>query len=186
MPPEAPRPGRAPRESDPVRPREGSEEGRSETGQLDPRFARVVIGVGNPFAGDDGAGRAVARRLIGRNDCAFEVRECSGEATSLMSEWTGFDDVVLVDACRGAGPPGSVHRFGPDDVERVARLQHASTHSLGVAAAIGLARALGTLPSRLVIYAIEAGHAREGEGLSPEVDDGVQEVVALVMQDAHV
>ena len=148
--------------------------------------SRLVIGVGNPYAGDDGAGRAVARRLIGRNDCALEVRECSGEATSLMSAWTGFDDVFLVDACRGAGSSGSVHRIGPDDVERVAKLQHASTHSLGVAAAIGLARALGTLPSRLVIYAIEAGHAREGEGLSPEVDHGVHEVVALVMQDAHV
>ena len=184
--PEARRSSRAPRESGPVRPREGSEEGRSETGQLDPRFARVVIGVGNPFAGDDGAGRAVARRLIGRNDCAFEVRECSGEATSLMSEWTGFDDVVLVDACRGAGPPGSVHRFGPDDVERVARLQHASTHSLGVAAAIGLARALGTIPKHLVIYAIEARHSSDGAGLSVEVDHAIHEVVALVMQDAHV
>jgi hydrogenase maturation protease len=145
-----------------------------------------VIGVGNPHAGDDGAGRAVARRLVARNDCAVEVRECSGEATSLMSAWTGFDDVVLVDACRGGGPSGRVHRIGPDDVERVAGLQHASTHSFGVAAAIGLARALGTLPSRLVIYAIEAAHSREGEGLSPEVDRAVQEVVALVMQDAHV
>ena len=148
--------------------------------------SRLVIGVGNPYAGDDGVGRVVVRRLAARNDCALEVRECSGEATSLMSAWTGFDDVFLVDACRGAGSSGSVHRIGPDDVERVAKLQHASTHSLGVAAAIGLARALGTLPSRLVIYAIEAGHSREGEGLSPEVDHGVHEVVALVMQDAHV
>jgi hydrogenase maturation protease len=145
-----------------------------------------VIGVGNPYAGDDGAGRAVARRRIDRKDCAFEVRECTGEATSLMSAWTGFDDVVLVDACRGAGPPGSVHRIGPAEVERVAWLQHASTHSLGVAAAIGLGRALGMLPSRLVIYAIEAGPSREGEGLSPEVDHGVHEVMALVMQDSHV
>jgi hydrogenase maturation protease len=103
-----------------------------------------------------------------------------------MSAWTGFDDVVVVDGCRGAGPPGSVHRFGPDDAERVTRLQHASTHSLGVAAAIGLARALGALPSRLVIYAIEARDGGEGEGLSPEVERAVQEVVALVMQDAHV
>jgi hydrogenase maturation protease len=186
MPPEAPRPGRAPRDPDPIRPTEGSEEGRSETGQLDPRFARVVIGVGNPYAGDDGAGRVVARRLLARNDCALEVRQGSGEATSLMNEWTGFDDVVLVDACHGAGPPGSVHRIGPDEVERVAKLQHASSHSLGVAAAIGLARALGALPSRLVIYAIEAGHSREGEDLSPEVDRGVEEVVALVMQSSHV
>jgi hydrogenase maturation protease len=147
---------------------------------------RLVIGVGNPYAGDDGAGRAVARRLIGRKDCALEVREGSGEATALMNAWTGFDDVVLVDACRGAGPPGSIHRITPDDVERVAGLQHASTHSLGVAAAIGLGRALGTLPSRLVIYAIEAGPSREGEGLSPEVDHGVHEVMALVMQGSHV
>jgi hydrogenase maturation protease len=145
-----------------------------------------VIGVGNPYAGDDGAGRAVARRLIGRKDCAFEVRECTGEATALMSAWTGFDDVVLVDACRGAGPPGSVHVLGPDDVDRIACLQHVSTHSLGVAAAIGLARALGTLPERLVIHAIEARHASDEEGLSPEVDRAVDEVVALVMQGSHV
>jgi hydrogenase maturation protease len=144
---------------------------------------RLLIGVGNPGRGDDGAGRAVARRLAARDDCVFEVRECSGEATSLMDAWSGFEEVVLVDACRGAGPSGSVHRIGPEDVDRVARLQHASTHSLGVAAAICLARALGTLPSRLVIYAIAVGHSREGEGLSREVDRAVHEVVALLMRD---
>ena len=143
---------------------------------------RLLIGVGNPGRGDDGAGRAVARRVLARNDCALEVRECTGEATALMEAWTGFDDVVLVDACRGAGAPGSVRRIGPDEIDRSATLQHASTHSLGVAAAIGLARVLGTLPSRLVIYAIESRHSSDGEGLSPEVDRAVHEVVALVMQ----
>jgi len=171
-------------------PAEDPEAPETATGQIDPRYARVghrlVVGVGNPLRGDDGAGIAVARLLASRNDCGLVVRECSGQATSLMSAWTGFDDVVVVDASRGAGPPGSVHRISPDEVERVACLQHASTHSLGVAAAIGLARALGTLPSRLVIYAIEARHSREGEGLSPEVDQGVHEVVALVMQGSHV
>ena len=147
---------------------------------------RLLIGVGNPGRGDDGAGRVVVQRLAARNDCAFKLLEATGEATALMSAWTGSDDVVLVDACRGAGPAGSIHRFSPDDVERVARLQHASTHSLGVAAAIGLARALGTLPGRLVIYAIEARHSCDGAGLSPEVDRAVDEVVALVMQDSHV
>lgn len=159
-----------------------------DSGPIDRRSARVgrlVVGVGNLHCGDDGAGRAVARLLASRDDCGIAVRECTGEATSLMNAWTGFDDVVLVDACRGAGPPGSVHRISPDEVESVARLEHASTHSLGVAAAIGLARAVGTLPSHLVIYAIEARHSHEGEGLSPEVDHGVHEVVALVMQASH-
>jgi hydrogenase maturation protease len=146
---------------------------------------RLVIGIGNPGRGDDGAGREVARRLALRCDDEVETRECDGCATSLMDAWAGASDVVLVDACRGAGPRGSVHSFGPADVLRLAGLRHASSHSLGVAAAIGLARALGSLPRRLVIHAIEAGSTGEGEGLSPEVDRGVQEVVDLVVQDSR-
>ena len=183
---EAPRSRRAPSESDPFRSLEGSDKDRSTAGpSVVARGPRVVIGVGTPFRGDDGAGRAVARLLGSSSDCGLVVRECAGEATSLLSLWAGFDDVVVVDACRGAGPPGSVHRFGPDDVDGVTKLEHASTHSLGVAAAIGLARALGTLPSRLVIYAIEARDSRESEGLSPEVDHGVRQVMALVMQGSQ-
>jgi hydrogenase maturation protease len=174
MPPEAPGSSRAPRESDPVRPREGPEEGRSETGQHDPRFARVVIGVGNPLRGDDGAGRAVARILAARGVPGLVVRESSGEATSLMEAWAGFDDVVLVDACRGAGLPGSIHVFPTDEVDRIASLRHASSHSLGVAAAIGLARALGTLPARLAVHAVEVRDTAEGDRLSPEVEDAVR------------
>jgi hydrogenase maturation protease len=142
---------------------------------------RLLIGVGNPERGDDGAGRAVARRLLARAPRGLEVRECGGDATALMSAWAGSDDVVVVDACRGAGPPGSVHRIAPDEVARVALLRHASTHSLGVAAAIGLAQALGTLPARLVVLAIEAGGFVEGGRLSPEVDRAVNEVVASVL-----
>jgi hydrogenase maturation protease len=145
---------------------------------------RLLIGVGNPDRGDDGAGRAVARRLLGDEHLGLDVRECTGEATELMEAWAGYDDVVLVDACRGAGPPGSVHRIGPDEAAGVAALRHASTHSLGVAAAIGLARALGTLPRRLVIYAIEASQAPEGVRLSPEVERAVDEVVGAVRRDA--
>lgn len=146
--------------------------------QLDPRSARaghrLLIGIGNPRRGDDAAGRAVARLLAERAAPGLVVRESSGEATSLMEAWAGFDDVVLVDACRGAGPPGSVHVFDADEVDRIASLRHASSHSLGVAAAIGLARALGTLPAQLVVYAVEARDTAVGERLSPEVDAAVR------------
>jgi hydrogenase maturation protease len=142
---------------------------------------RLVIGVGNPDRGDDGAGRAVARRLARLAPPGLVVRECSGEAASLMAAWSGFDDVLLVDACRGAGAPGSVHQLGADDVDRVAALCPASTHSLGVAAAIGLARALGDLPRRLRVCAIESGRLATGEGLSPEVERAVDDVVASLL-----
>jgi hydrogenase maturation protease len=143
---------------------------------------RLLIGVGNVDRGDDGVGRTVARRLRARKACALLIRECVGDAAALMEAWTGFDDVVLVDACRGAGRAGSVHCLDATQMDLARTLQGASTHSFGVATALALARALGTLPSRLVIYAIEAGACEAGAGLSPEVDRAADEVVASVMQ----
>jgi hydrogenase maturation protease len=146
---------------------------------------RLVIGVGNPARGDDGAGRVVACRLRSRNGCACVVRESSGEATALMDAWTGFDDVSIVDACLGAGEPGTIVRLERDQLDRLASLQArrcASTHGFGLAQGLALARALGRLPSRLVIYAIEGGDFQDGERLSPAVDRAVSELVALLVQ----
>ena len=150
---------------------------------VDRRHTRLVIGIGNPDRGDDGAGRAVARRLRDLGLPGLEVLESDGEGTSLVCAWEGAHDVVLVDACRGAGTPGSVHRIEAGEAERLDALNHASTHSFGVAAAVGLARALGRMPSRLVVYAIEGIHFGHGEGLSAHVDHALDEVVALVVRD---
>jgi hydrogenase maturation protease len=172
---------RRPKAADPRRP--GAE--RRSAPQPDARSRirgrRVVIGVGNPDRGDDGAGREVARRLRSHGAPSDEVRECTGDATALMAAWAGFEDVVLVDACRGAGLPGSVHLFDPEAAERNAILRHASTHSFGVAAALSLSRVLGTLPDRLIIYGIEARDAGPGAGLTPEVERAVERVVSLVL-----
>lgn len=144
----------------------------------------VVIGIGNPDRGDDGVGRVLARRLRALAAPGLEVRECNGEATGLMAAWEGAKEVVLVDACRGAGPPGSIHEL---DVTKIggsgARpLRHGSTHSFGVATAIGLARALVCLPPRLVLYAIEGRRFGEGAGLSPEAERAVDEVTTLLIR----
>jgi hydrogenase maturation protease len=145
-----------------------------------------VIGVGNADARDDGAGIAVVHALRRRNDCAhLDTFICTGEATAVMGAWTGIDDVVIVDACRGAGPPGTVHTFTPESLDRytaVSARRYGSTHALGTSVAIGLARALGTLPCRVVIHAIEGRDFDAGNGLSPEVDHAVHEVVALLVQ----
>ena len=142
-----------------------------------------MIGIGNPDRGDDGVGRVLARRLRALAAPGIEVRECDGEATGLMAAWEGAEEVVLVDACRGAGAPGTVHRLEPDALGSLGSLRHASTHSFGVAAAVGLSRRLGRLPPRLAVYAIEGHSFREGGGLSPEVDRAATEVAALLVRD---
>jgi hydrogenase maturation protease len=51
-----------------------------------------------------------------------------------------------------------------------------STHALGVPEAIELARALGRLPARLEVYAIEGARFTAGAELSPAVERAVREL----------
>jgi hydrogenase maturation protease len=137
----------------------------------------TVIGVGNAWRSDDAAGLAVARRLRGKVSAEVEVLEREGEPTGLVDAWEGADALWLVDAVVSGAAPGTVHRLEASDRELPAELFCASTHHLGLAEAVELARALDRLPARVVFYGIEAARVDVGDGLTPEVDAAVDRVV---------
>lgn len=140
----------------------------------------LVIGVGNPFRGDDAAGLRVAARLRERLPPQVTVMEETGEVVSLASCWEGLERLVIVDAARSGAAPGTVHRF---DARRPlpAHFGSLSSHGLGVASAIEMARALGTLPREVVVYAIEGARFGLGEDLSPGVTAAVSLLVDRVL-----
>lgn len=143
----------------------------------------LVLGLGNAFRCDDGAGRVVARRLRDEGLPRVAVREASGEGTALMEAWSGADLVILVDAVQSGDAPGTIHRFDANRVSVPARFFHYSTHAFGVAEAVELARALNQLPPQLVLYGIEGMDFAAGERLSTEVSTAIDEVLARVRQE---
>lgn len=136
----------------------------------------VVVGVGNPDRGDDGAGRAVARRLRGTLPEGVTLAEADGEATALLAHLDGADAAFLVDACVSGAPAGTVRRIDVGVAPLPEGAFGLSTHGLGLAQAVGLARALGRLPPRCVVYAIEGASFAPGGPLSPAVAGAVEEV----------
>jgi hydrogenase maturation protease len=150
------------------------------------RVPTVVIGVGNEFRRDDGAGPAVVRRLRDLVPSGVGLVITDGEPTRLIDAWTGAALAVVVDAVRVFGPqpphPGRVHRFVLDrpgaDVARTA-----SSHGFGLDDAIGLAVALDRMPGRLIVHAIEAADLTQGTGLTPPVAAAVGTVAAAVLDD---
>ena len=138
----------------------------------------IVIGVGNAWRGDDGAGLAVARRVRELAPAGVEVREVEGEATALMDAWSGDDRVVVVDAAQSGAAPGTVRRFDARTSPLPARFLRSSTHAFGVADAIELARSLGRLPAVLEVYAIEGATFVAGDRLTPPVERAAQELAA--------
>jgi hydrogenase maturation protease len=136
----------------------------------------LVIGLGNDLRGDDGAGLEVARALD-----APEVRE----PAALLDLWDGHDAVVLVDAMRSGARPGTVRRFDLGDGPLPLGLRgSASTHAFGLGDAIELARVLGRLPRRTVVYAVEGRAFEAGTGLSEEVAAAVGDLVGAVLREA--
>lgn len=137
----------------------------------------LVVGVGNPFRRDDGVGLKVLGRLTsmaGDDDAlaGADIVEESGEPVALIARWTGYDDVIMIDAVSSGGEPGALHRIecsgGNWDVGRSSA--RASTHGLGVAEAVALGQSLDRLPRRLVVLGVETGDTSQGEGLSAAVE----------------
>lgn len=142
-----------------------------------------VIGVGNDMRGDDAVGLVVARRLAGELDGDVRVIECEGEPVSLLAAWEGCTRALVVDATRSGAPPGVIRRIAAHDGPLPAALSGSSTHLLGIADAIELARVLGRLPERTIVYGIEGETFAAGDDLSEAVSAAVERVVAAVHRE---
>jgi hydrogenase maturation protease len=143
----------------------------------------LVIGVGNDFRSDDGAGLFVARSLQARVLPGVLTREASGEGAALMDMWSGIPAVIMADAVDAGGEPGAIYRLDAGSEPIPALFFHYSTHAFSVAEAVEMARALGQLPPRFVIYGIEGQNYHAGQGLSPVVEQAARTVSARVLAD---
>ena len=146
------------------------------------RSRTLVIGLGNEYRRDDAVGLVVARRLREAAPESVLVLEETGEGASLLESWQDADTVILIDAVQSGAAPGTVHRLDAHEQPIAKKFFRFSTHAFGLAEAVELARALGRLPPRLIVYGIEGKSFESGVGLSPEVEAAAQVVVEKVLE----
>ena len=143
----------------------------------------VVIGVGNEFRRDDGAGPAVVARLRGRLPEGAALVVSDGEPARMIEAWEGMPLAVVVDAVRAQpAVPGRLHRLVLDQAA-TDPLSSVSSHGLGLEDAIGLAQALGRMPDRLIVHAVEAADLTQGAGLTPAVAAVIDALATAVLRD---
>jgi hydrogenase maturation protease len=136
--------------------------------------APLVLAIGNRQRGDDALGLVVAdslrARLGDRLPGLARLRCTAGDAVGLLQAWEGEDRVLVIDAM--AAPPGSgcaaVLRLDAAAGTLPALREAASTHGLGLAEAVELARCLGRLPEVLLVFAVGGENFGRGAPLSPK------------------
>lgn len=119
---------------------------------------RLVVGFGNVLLGDDGFGVEVLRQLAKvRLPSCVDVMEVGISGFDLVLKlMDGYDEVVVVDAARRGGDPGSLYVFSPTEADLdAASVGRLDPHLAEPTRAMKMARQLGVLPAKITVVACE-------------------------------
>jgi hydrogenase maturation protease len=134
----------------------------------------LVAGLGNLLLKDDGVGVHAVRALQGgvpRGVRAVEVGTAVLDALHLL-EWA--DHVLAIDAMQAGGDPGTIYRFGVEDVAEAA--VKASLHEVDLLAALRFLTS-GHRPE-IAVLGVEPETIEAGLDLTPSVQAALPRVVA--------
>lgn len=123
---------------------------------LDRSLDVVVIGVGNRNRGDDGVGPLVVDAVRRGAPACITTTVVDGDLSDLPLRWNGDQTVVIIDACRTGAAPGTIRVFNGLTTALPTGHRPISSHGIGLADAIEMARMLDRMPRSLTVFAIEA------------------------------
>ncbi|MBI1387840.1 MAG: hydrogenase maturation protease [bacterium] len=144
----------------------------------------LILGLGNDFIADDGAGVEAARLLEGelRGLDDVEVMECALSGAALLDILIDYDRVILIDAVKtGQVKPGTISELWLEDLGEVIA---PSPHYAGLPELLALARQLElNFPREFVIFAVETEDPYTiGGAMTEPVRAALPEVVSVVLK----
>jgi hydrogenase maturation protease len=138
---------------------------------------KLLLGIGHRFRSDDGLGPYVVRQINERKFDGIVARELNGDFTNIIELLKNYQELIVVDASIAGQPLGSYQVIDYIKDGLSVDWAQSSTHGLGIAEGLQLAAALGVLPEKVTVYAVEAGNFDPGNQLSPEVLEAANKII---------
>jgi hydrogenase maturation protease len=148
----------------------------------------LVAGVGNAWLQDDAFGGEVARRLQTAGvPAGVTVMDFGTNGLDLAYELIrGYDALLLLDASRQGGEPGTLYVMEPAREEFSGELkdgENIDPHDMNPMTVLRFVSAVGGWPGKVVVLACEPGEISEpGYGLTPPVAAAVEIAESFVRQ----
>ncbi|OGQ74106.1 MAG: hypothetical protein A3G40_10665 [Deltaproteobacteria bacterium RIFCSPLOWO2_12_FULL_57_22] len=116
----------------------------------DPRV--LVLGIGNTLMQDDGVGVWAVEALSEDYDAPGHVKIMDGGVAGLrlLAEIAWAEFLLIVDAVKGGGAPGSIYRLGPENLP-ARQGPFFSAHEVGIAELLSALEFTGKLPKTRII-----------------------------------
>ena len=148
----------------------------------------LVAGVGNAFLSDDGFGAECARRLAERGTGpGVTVMEFGTGGLDLAYELRrGYDALVLLDASRQGGAPGTLYVLEPELADYGGPIEDGEVinpHGMDPATVLRFVNAIGGFSGKVVVIGCEPGEVDDvGLGLTPPVEAAVERALGVVAE----
>jgi len=141
---------------------------------------QLCAGIGSPH-GDDRIGWLITDEIAQLHLSDATVCQLAS-AGDLLYCLENVRRLIICDACRGAGPVGSLHRWvwPLGDESEIPRV---SSHGMGVCSTLKLAETLGRLPSEVIVWGVEIQSAYPQDSLSPLVERAIPRLVAEIRSE---
>ena len=145
----------------------------------------TVLGIGNILFSDEGVGVHVANKLSAISlPEHVSVVEGGTDGFRLLNIITETEHLIVIDAVKGGGEPGSIYRFDIDDVRACPSGFKTSVHQIGLLEVIDLSGLIGKTP-RTTIIGIEPKSLEMGMELSPEISEKIPRIIDLVLAELN-
>jgi hydrogenase maturation protease len=153
---------------------------------VDKTIDLLVLGLGNVLLGDDGLGAAAVARVERDYYVPPGVRLVDGGTLglSLLDLLTDSHYVILVDAVRTDGPPGTLVRLDGADVMDAVR-DRLSPHQVGVADLLDAARLIDSYPTAVTLLGLVPDAIDLAVARSSAVEGGLDELVSAIVREVQ-
>lgn len=142
----------------------------------------LVLGIGNLLLSDEAVGCRCVEELERRYTLPPEVQCVDGGTAGyeLLPLIQDAEALIIIDALTDGRPPGTVVLVEDSEVPRLMQTR-TSPHQIGISEILATAQMTDKMPQRLLLFGIEPKTLEVALGLSPEVSQAMEKVLAEVV-----
>jgi hydrogenase maturation protease len=144
----------------------------------------TILGVGNLLFSDEGVGVRVAELLQDRYDFGENVQVVDGGTLglNLLSVISEADFLIVIDAVRNGGDPGTLYRLAGDEIPRRILAKN-SLHQVDLLEALACCQALDKVPETVILGVEPEDITTMGVELTLTVQAKIEEMVQAALQE---
>jgi hydrogenase maturation protease len=144
----------------------------------------IILGVGNLLFTDEGVGVRVAEALQDRYEFSENVKVVDGGTLglNLLGIISEADFLIVVDAVRNNGEPGTLYRLAGEEIPKRIRAKN-SLHQVDLLEALTCCQALDKVPETVIIGVEPEDITTLGIELTPTVSGRVEDLINRVLKE---